>query len=396
MTVRSHGVYNYQLASTRPEAGNDQNRSCVDDSPAVADSEGSNIPPIASNQVSSGSRGLGCVRSVGQNPNSNDGQDNQSLEVGPPSPRGEELDAPSRTASKGKVGVARRRGKRQRRRGGRSLSDDGSLAGSTSTYGEKEVLKFASRPGRQALPNTEPLYNKLSKRTPIWSGVRNIKIGHDVVSDRFKVGRMMRMRHKTIVDCYEGRRSKTYGASIVVTGGHHYGTPCAHSPQLSSARIVYIDVRKVHWATIGGVAFQGSAWPRIAKKCKSIVRTLFANHCQWADVLVVRGRCFCSHSSCHAGNRILENLLWHWNTLGRPFIVYKEGSTHTGGGTPVPKWLEGSRCYCSDFYQCNLVSQCEGAWHHPGQLYSNVPALNLEFDKASKHYTFKCDCDYSK
>ena len=55
-----------------------------------------------------------------------------------------------------------------------------------------------------------------------------------------------------------------------------------------------------------------------------------------------------------------------------------------------------SECYCSGFCQCNVVSQCQGAWHHPGQLFSNVAALNSAFDRSCSNCLFRCDCDRSQ
>ena len=77
-------------------------------------------------------------------------------------------------------------------------------------------------------------------------------------------------------------------------------------------------------------------------------------------------------------------------------MVYKEGCTSTGGGDPIPKWLVDSECYCSDFCQCNLVGQGQGAWHHPGQLFCNVSALNHAFDRCCSDCIFKCECDRSQ
>lgn len=246
------------------------------------------------------------------------------------------------------------------------MSDDGSSVGSACTYDEEYVVRLGIRHDRQALPITEPMCNQSSKRTPIRSGVRSIKIGHGVVGDRFKVRRVMRIRHEIVVECCEGRRSKSCCSSFGIICGHHCGVPCACSPKRNRVWMVRTDVMTIRWATIGGVAFHGFAWPRAATECKSIVRALFANHFQWADVFVVRGRCFCSHRGRHAGNRTFVNLSWGWSSSGRPSLVYKEGGTHIGGGYQVPKWFEGSQCHCSYFCQCNLVSQCQGAWHHPG------------------------------
>lgn len=56
------------------------------------------------------------------------------------------------------------------------------------------------------------------------------------------------------------------------------------------------------------------------------MRTLFANHCQWCDVLIVRGRCFRptwdssqkdmdGEATTYAASRVLNNLLWHRGML---------------------------------------------------------------------------------
>ena len=118
--------------------------------------------------------------------------------------------------------------------------------------------------------------------------------------------------HNTMMEIYAGHRvgaelSWRIGSDLKarVQGGHHYGRdrgiPVAHK----DSRFVYIDVRKMHWATVGNIAFQGFASPFKAKECKSIVRALFSNHCRWADILVVRGRCFSSLPGRFSSNRVL-------------------------------------------------------------------------------------------
>ena len=217
-------------------------------------------------------------------------------------------------------------------------------------------------PWEHALPQTKPMYNKLCRDANGTTVVRNIRVDyHAHMSDKV-IGNVYRCAHDTMMEIYDGQRlgielSWRTGSDLRgrIKGGHHYGKdrgiPAAHK----DTRFVYIGVRKMHWATVGNIAFQGFAWPFEAKKCKSIVRALFSNHCRWADVLVARGRCFSSRPGRFASNRILENLLWHWKSIGRPYLVYKEGCTVTGGGDPVPKWLVDNECYCSDFCQCNLV-----------------------------------------
>ena len=93
--------------------------------------------------------------------------------------------------------------------------------------------------------------------------------------------------------------------------GRHQGKDCFvlgrklrfPLPLPSHVRIVYLDIMEVIWCSIGGVAFHWLVWPRSAKAARSIARTLCTNHCNWADVLVIRGRCFFSrrrwsHSIC--------------------------------------------------------------------------------------------------
>lgn len=86
-------------------------------------------------------------------------------------------------------------------------------------------------------------------------------------------------------------------------------------------------------------------------------------------MLVVRGRCFGPSTYCLRANGILEDLLWNWTCVGRPYLVYKEGGEASGGGDVVPKWFEGNCAYYG-VCQCNLVGGW--SWHHPGPLYSNI------------------------
>ena len=145
------------------------------------------------------------------------------------------------------------------------------------------------------------------------------------------------------------------------------------------AWVVYVDVRKMRWWSLGSVAFYSFVWPRKARDAKS-----FINHCNWRGVLIVRGRCFCSHKSCHAASGVLENLLWHWCKTDRPYLVCKEGSKETGGGDPIPGWLS-TRCR-GDFCQCNLVGRNNAfngqGWQYPGSLYSN---MNMHLENLNLH-----------
>ena len=71
--------------------------------------------------------------------------------------------------------------------------------------------------------------------------------------------------------------------------------------------------------------------PHEVRKAKSIARTLWINHFSWVDVLVVRGRCVCSHNSYFRSSRVLEHLRWNLDKIKRPYMVYKEGSEGIGG-----------------------------------------------------------------
>ena len=127
------------------------------------------------------------------------------------------------------------------------------------------------------------------------------------------------------------------------------------------------------------MSFHSFVWPRGPKQAKSIARTLYANHFNWADILIVRGRCFSDHHACFRANRVLENLLWNWDKLKRPYLVYQEGNQTTGD--PVPRWFDKT-CGYNQFCQCNFVGRINSlgrvrfpgqpGWHYPGSLYINV------------------------
>ena len=120
-------------------------------------------------------------------------------------------------------------------------------------------------------------------------------------------------------------------------------------------------------------------------KAKSIVRTLFANHCVWADVLIVRERCFDSHRNCFRANIALENLLWNCSKMRRPYVVYQEGDVATNNCDPVPDW-PARECVYRDFCQCHLLGDNYQGWCRPGALYSNVVCSRFQlFDR-------RCDC----
>lgn len=123
--------------------------------------------------------------------------------------------------------------------------------------------------------------------------------------------------------------------------------------------------------------------------------------------MVVRGRCFGTRKGCFAANRALEDLLWQWGKSLRPYIVYEEGSEGTGGGGPVPKWLEKCICFKDGFCQCNLVRDFDSAefrvingrgWHHPGKLYSNINDMKFAFERHcfACPGRWGCKCDYSR
>ena len=135
---------------------------------------------------------------------------------------------------------------------------------------------------------------------------------------------------------------------------------------------IYIDTNKFHWCSIGSVAFHSFAWPQNVGQAKRIVPTLFANHCDWADVLIVRGRCFGDHRNCFRANRVLENLFWNWSKMRRPYTVYQDRNAETRAGLdPLPGLLRQD-CVYDELCQCRLVGAGYEGWCHPGTLYSNI------------------------
>ena len=159
----------------------------------------------------------------------------------------------------------------------------------------------------------------------------------------------MRQGSGIVATNVEARRSDIVRAILRFSGGHHSGRdsrcPAYPGNQVlaslpDNVRIVSLDVCKVHWCSVCGVAIHSLAWPRIARAAKVIRRTLFTNHCSWADVLVVHSRCSC----CHGSNRVLERLLWHWAKLRMSFVVCKEARAETRRGDRVPELLR--KCYC--------------------------------------------------
>ena len=53
---------------------------------------------------------------------------------------------------------------------------------------------------------------------------------------------------------------------------------------------------------------------------------------------------------------MLENVLWNWSILGRPYLVHKEGSKAICGGDPVPVWFH-EWCVYRELCQCNLIGK---------------------------------------
>ena len=110
------------------------------------------------------------------------------------------------------------------------------------------------------------------------------------------IGEVVRRNSVRFVRHLEGRRSNVLAADMRVHAVHHVGMNChCHGvppPLPSYVRIVYIDVRMVRWCSVGSVPFHSFAWPTFEpKKAEAIARTMLINHCGWANVLVVRGRC---------------------------------------------------------------------------------------------------------
>ena len=238
---------------------------------------------------------------------------------------------------------------------------------------------------RSSLPSCTPLCNKFVGRDLHVTGlgnftspacVRNIRIGKPVVANMLPIGEVLRFQHRTLTHTLGGRNTNTWCSALGVKNCYHvgrnYDAPgCTYNPPLPKyCRVVCIDACKFMWCSFGSVAFHSLAWPRNVKDANGIARTLFINHCNWADVLIVRGRCFSSSKVCFRANRALENLLWNWSKMRRPYVVYREGDDDIGDCDLVPAWLT-HECVHKDFCQCHLVSRRRD-WHHPGALYSNV------------------------
>ena len=148
-------------------------------------------------------------------------------------------------------------------------------------------------------------------------------------------------------------------------------------------RIAYIDTRKLTWCSANSVVFHSFTWSRDTKQTRGTARTLFTNHCDWTDVLIVRDPYFNSSKIWFTTNKILDNLLWNWSSAGRSCVVCKEGTKITDDGVHIPDWLE--QCYIYKvFYQYHLIGNHN--WHHPDALRSNTTSR--------RHLFFNHNCDY--
>ena len=255
--------------------------------------------------------------------------------------------------------------------------------------------------GRQQLPPCTPLFNKFACVVPAGGlgsvaspvRLRNIRIARPAIADRLHVGEVARFESRTFIHNLGGRKSNTWCSTLRVKNAHHQGRSyfapgCNSNPPLPKhCRIVYIDTCKLRGCSIDSVAFHSFVWPRNVKEAKGIARTLFTNHCNWADVLVVRGRCFSSNKVCLRANRALENLLWNWSKMRRPYVVYKEGCDDIVGSDPVLAWLR-QECVHQDFCQCNLVGSRHPNWHYPGSLFSNV------ISRRHQLFENRCGCSH--
>ena len=222
-----------------------------------------------------------------------------------------------------------------------------------------------------------------------WLRLRNVKVGQFAVAGRVHVGEVVRHVNQFFVHNVAGRRANAVRSAWPIKGSHHVGTGyhdhgCMSRgvapPLPPHVRLLYVDTNILQRCSVDSVVFHSFAWPRSTREAKVIARTLVANYCNWAGVLIVRGPCFSSHTVCFRASRVLENLLWNWPRLGRPYLVYKEGNKGIGGGDPVPGWLDNWYVY-RDFCQCHMLGRDalgearfpqNEVWHYPGTLFSNV------------------------
>ena len=248
------------------------------------------------------------------------------------------------------------------------------------------LIRFYGYPnnGRQLFLSCTPLYNTFVGKVPA-SGLsdptsfrfRNLGVGKPAIVDKLHVGEVVRFRHSTFIHNLRGRKTDTWCSTLHVENCHHVGRNCFalgcnYNPRLPRyCRIVWIDTCKLKWRSVGSVAFHSFAWPRNVKEANGIARTLFTNHCDWADMLIVRGRCSSAHKVCFRANRPLENLLWNWSQMRRPYVVYREGNDGISDIDLAPAWLT-HECVYKDFCQCHLVGSSHKDWHRPGSLNSNV------------------------
>ena len=145
--------------------------------------------------------------------------------------------------------------------------------------------------GRPLLPPRTPMYNKYVDGAPLEPFcLRNIRIGKPAIADRLHFGEVVRFQTRTFVYNVGGRITNTYGSAVRVWGGHHEGqncsTPgCISVPLLPGyCRIVCIDTRNFKWCSVDSVSFHSFVWPKAVREAKSIARTLYTNHCNWADI----------------------------------------------------------------------------------------------------------------
>ena len=141
--------------------------------------------------------------------------------------------------------------------------------------------------------------------------LRNIRIGKPTIADRLHVGNVARFESRTFIHNLGDRKPNTWSSTRRVKNGHHqgrdyYAPGCIEKPPFPNyCRIVYIDACKLRWCSVDSAAFHSFVWPRNVKEAKGIARTLFIDHCNWADVLILRGRCFSSNKVCLRANRVL-------------------------------------------------------------------------------------------
>ena len=192
--------------------------------------------------------------------------------------------------------------------------------------------------GRQLFPPHTPLFNTFAGRVPIGGlgningpiRLYNIKIDRPAIAHRLHIGKVARFEGRTFIHKFggEGRTTNTFCSTMRVRGGHHEGRSyfargCIVNPPLANyCRTECIDICKLMWCSIGSAAFHSFVWPRNVKEAKGIARTLFTNHCNWVDVLIVRGRCSSSNKVWFRASMVLQNLLWNLSNMRRPYVVH--------------------------------------------------------------------------